>query len=155
MVFLLKYVDKLLEKVIPQMIKFFFKPLLTLLIVATITFTVLGPIGFVVGVGISTGLNFLSTHVGWLVPTIVGAIFPLMVTTGMHYGIVPFMLQSISAQGFEQICGPGNLPSNIAQGAASLAVALRTKKSDLKQMAFTSGATALLGVTEPALFSVT
>lgn len=155
MVFLLKYVDKLLEKVIPQMIKFFFKPLLTLLIVATITFTVLGPIGFVVGVGISTGLNFLSAHVGWLVPTIVGAIFPLMVTTGMHYGIVPFMLQSISAQGFEQICGPGNLPSNIAQGAASLAVALRTKKSDLKQMAFTSGATALLGVTEPALFSVT
>ena len=155
MVFLLKYVDKFLDKFIPQMIKFFFKPLLTLLIVGTLTFIVLGPIGFVVGVGISTGLNFLSAHVGWLVPTIVGAIFPLMVTAGMHYGIVPFMLQSISAQGFEQICGPGNLPSNIAQGAASLAVAMRTKKSDLKQMAFTSGATALLGVTEPALFSVT
>lgn len=155
MVFLLKYVDRFLEKVIPQMIKFFFKPLLTLLIVATLTFIVLGPIGFVVGVGISTALNALSTHVGWLVPTIIGVIFPLMVTTGMHYGIVPFMLQSISAQGFEQICGPGNLPSNIAQGAASLAVALRTKKSDLKQISFTSGVTALLGVTEPALFSVT
>lgn len=155
MVVLLKYVDRFLEKVIPQMIKFFFKPLLTLLIVATLTFIVLGPIGFVVGVGISTALNALSTHVGWLVPTIIGIIFPLMVTTGMHYGIVPFMLQSISAQGFEQICGPGNLPSNIAQGAASLAVALRTKKSDLKQISFTSGVTALLGVTEPALFSVT
>ncbi len=155
MVFLLKYVDRLLDKVIPQLLKFFFKPLLTLIIVATLTFTVLGPIGFVVGVGICTGLNFLSLHVGWLVPTIVGAIFPLMVTTGMHYGIVPFMLQSISAQGFEQICGPGNLPSNIAQGAASLAVAIRTHKQEDKQIAFTSGITALLGVTEPALFSVT
>ncbi len=155
MVFLLKYVDVFLDRIIPKMIKFFLKPLLTLLIVASITFIVLGPIGFVVGVGISTGLNFLGTHVGWLVPTIIGAIFPLMVTTGMHYGIVPFMIQSIGAQGFEQICGPGNLPSNIAQGAASLAVALKTKKEDLKQISFTSGLTALLGVTEPALFSVT
>ncbi len=155
MVFLLKYVDQILDRIIPKMIKFFFKPLLTLLIVASITFIVLGPIGFVVGVGISTALNFLSAHVGWLVPTIIGAIFPLMVTTGMHYGIVPFMIQSIGAKGFEQICGPGNLPSNIAQGAASLAVAFKTKKEDLKQIALSSGLTAVLGVTEPALFSVT
>lgn len=155
MVFLLKYVDRLLERIIPKMFKFFFKPLLLLLIVASCTFIILGPIGFVVGIGICTGLNFLSEHVGWLVPTIVGGVFPLMVTTGMHYGIVPFMLQSISAQGFEQICGPGNLPSNIAQGAASLAVACKTKKAELKQTAFTTGFTAVLGVTEPALFGVT
>ena len=155
MVFLLKYVDRFLDRIIPKMIKFFFKPLLTLLIVASITFIILGPIGFVVGVGISTALNFLSEYVGWLVPMIIGAIFPLMVTTGMHYGIVPFMIQSIGAQGFEQICGPGNLPSNIAQGAASLAVAFKTKKEDLKQIALSSGLTAVLGVTEPALFSVT
>ena len=155
MVFLLKYVDRFLDRIIPKMIKFFFKPLLTLLIVASITFIILGPIGFVVGVGISTALNFLSEHVGWLVPMIIGAIFPLMVTTGMHYGIVPFMIQSIGAQGFERICGPGNLPSNIAQGAASLAVAFKTKKEDLKQIALSSGLTAVLGVTEPALFSVT
>ena len=155
MVILLKYVDLLLDKIIPKMIKFFFKPLLTLILVASLTFLVLGPIGFVVGVGISTVLNFLSTHVGWLVPTIVGGIAPLMVTAGMHYGLVPFMLQSISSQGFEQISGPGSLPSNIAQGAASLAVACRTKQSELKQTAFTTGVTALLGVTEPALFSVT
>ena len=155
MVIALKYVDRLLDKVIPKMIKFFFKPLLTLLIVASLTFIVLGPIGFVVGVGISTALNTLSNYAGWLVPMIVGGIFPLMVTTGMHYGIVPFMLQSIAAQGFEQICCPGNLPSNIAQGAASLAVGLRSKNSELKQTALTSGVTAILGVTEPALFSVT
>lgn len=155
MVMALKYVDRFLDKVIPKMIKFFFKPLLTFLIVASLTFIVLGPIGFVVGVGVSTVLNTLSNYVGWLVPMIVGGIFPLMVTTGMHYGIVPFMLQSIAAQGFEQICCPGNLPSNIAQGAASLAVGLRSKNSELKQTALTSGITAILGVTEPALFSVT
>ena len=155
MVISLKYIEAFLDKFLPKMIKFFFKPLLCLLIVAPLTFIVLGPIGFVVGVGISTGLNMLDAYAGWLVPTLVGAAFPLMVTAGMHYGLVPFMMQSISAQGFETIAGPGNLPSNIAQGAASLSVALRTKNKELKQTAFTTGTTALLGITEPAMFGVT
>lgn len=155
MVISLKYIEAFLDKFLPKMIKFFFKPLLCLLIVAPLTFIVLGPIGFVVGVGISTGLNMLDAYAGWLVPTLVGAAFPLMVTAGMHYGLVPFMMQSISAQGFETIAGPGNLPSNIAQGAASLGVALRTRNRELKQTAFTTGATALLGITEPAMFGVT
>ena len=155
MVIPLKYIEAFLDKFLPKMIKFFFKPLLCLLIVAPLTFIVLGPIGFVVGVGISTGLNMLDAYAGWLVPTLIGAAFPLMVTAGMHYGLVPFMMQSISAQGFETIAGPGNLPSNIAQGAASLSVALRTKNKELKQTAFTTGTTALLGITEPAMFGVT
>lgn len=155
MVFALKYMEAFLEKVLPKMVKFFFKPLLCLIIVAPVTFIVLGPIGFVVGVGISTALNMLNTYAGWLVPTIIGAVYPLMVTTGMHYGLVPFMMQSLAAEGFETIVGPGNLPSNIAQGAASLSVAIKTKKKELKQTAFTTGVTAVLGITEPALFGVT
>lgn len=155
MVFALKYMEAFLEKVLPKMVKFFFKPLLCLIIVAPVTFIVLGPIGFVVGVGISTALNMLNTYAGWLVPTIIGAVYPLMVTTGMHYGLVPFMMQSLAAEGFETIAGSGNLPSNIAQGAASLSVAIKTKKKELKQTAFTTGVTAVLGITEPALFGVT
>ena len=155
MVFALKYMEAFLEKVLPKMVKFFFKPLLCLIIVAPVTFIVLGPIGFVVGVGISTALNMLNTYAGWLVPTIIGAVYPLMVTTGMHYGLVPFMMQSLAAEGFETIAGPGNLPSNIAQGAASLSVAIKTRKKELKQTAFTTGVTAVLGITEPALFGVT
>lgn len=155
MVIALMYMERFLDRILPKMVKFFFKPLLCLLIVAPLTFIALGPIGFVVGVEISTALNTLNIYAGWLVPTIVGALFPLMVTAGMHYGLVPFMMQSIAAQGFETIAGPGNLPSNIAQGAASLGVALRTKDKELKQTAFTTGTTALLGITEPALFGVT
>ena len=142
----LKYIDGFLDKVIPKIVKFFFKPVLTLLIAGLLTFIVLGPIGLRIG-----GLELTLI----MVPVIIGGVFPLMVTTGMHYGIVPFMLQSIAAVGYEQICCPGNLPSNIAQGAASLAVGFRTKKSELKQLALTSGVTALLGTTEPALFGVT
>lgn len=154
-VWILSYVERFLDKFIPKMLKFFLKPLLCLLIVAPIAFIVLGPIGFVAGTAISTGLNAINAFAPWLVPTIIGIIFPLMVTTGMHYGLVPFMIQSYATLGYETIATPGNAPSNIAQGAAALCIALKTKNKDLKQLAFSSGITVLLGITEPALFGVT
>ncbi len=154
-VLFLKYVDKLCEKILPKLIKFFLKPVLCMIIVAPVTFIVLGPIGFVIGTGISTGLNVLGNYVPWLVPTLVGCIYPLLVTTGMHYGLVPFMIQSYASLGYETIAAPGNMPSNIAQGAAALCVAVKTKNLKLKQLGFSSGVTALLGITEPALFGVT
>jgi PTS system beta-glucosides-specific IIC component len=154
-VWILSHVENVLERSIPKLLKFFLKPLLSILIVAPIAFIVLGPIGFVAGTGISTGLNAISSFAPWLVPTVVGIIFPLMVTTGMHYGLVPFMIQSYASFGYETIATPGNAPSNIAQGAAALCVALKTKNKNLKQIAFSSGVTAVLGVTEPALFGVT
>ena len=155
MVGALYWVEKACDKCIPKLARFFFKPVVCMVLVGALTFIVLGPIGFLFGNLVSAGLDALSTYVPWLVPTVVGGIFPLMVTTGMHYGIVPFMMQSIAAQGFEQICCPGNLPSNIAQGAAALAVGLKSKKVELKETAITAGVTAILGTTEPALFGVT
>lgn len=155
MVIAMKFFEDLMEKYLPKTIKFFFKPLLCLLIIAPFTFIVLGPIGFVIGIAVSNGLNALNVYAGWIVPTLIGTFFPLMVTAGMHYGLVPFMMQSIASNGFETIAGPGNLPSNIAQGAASLAVSLKTKDKELKQTALTTGITGVFGITEPALFAVT
>ncbi len=155
MVGALYWVEKACDRFIPKLARFFFKPVVCMVLVGALTFVVLGPLGFLFGNLVSAGLDALSTYVPWLVPTVVGGIFPLMVTTGMHYGIVPFMMQSIAAQGFEQICCPGNLPSNIAQGAAALAVGLKSKKVELKETAITAGVTAILGTTEPALFGVT
>lgn len=155
MVGLLYYVEKLCDRWIPKLMRFFFKPVVCMLVVGLATFIVLGPLGFIIGTGISTALNTLASYVPWLVPTILGAIYPLMVTTGMHYGVVPFMMQSLASLGYEQTVIAGNLPSNIAQGAAALAVGLRTKRAELKETAIPSGITAILGTTEPALFGVT
>lgn len=155
MVGLLYYVERLCDRWIPRLMRFFFKPVVCMLVVGLATFIVLGPLGFIIGTGISTALNTLASYVPWLVPTILGAIYPLMVTTGMHYGVVPFMMQSLAAQGFEQIVCAGNLPSNIAQGAAALAVGLRTRREELRETAIPAGVTAILGTTEPALFGVT
>ncbi|VYU52781.1 PTS beta-glucoside transporter subunit EIIBCA [Clostridium tertium] len=153
-VFVLSYIEKFVEKITPSMIKFIAKPLLTILIMVPISLVVLGPLGGFVGDGLVKILLSIEAIAPWILPTVIGAFMPFLVMTGMHYSLLPAYVNSLSALGYESIIGPGNLPSNIAQGAAALCVAFKTKNKDLRQLAISSGVTALLGVTEPALFGV-
>lgn len=154
-VWLMSYVEPFADKISPKPIKFLSKPLITILIVAPVTFIVLGPIGYEIGCALGAGAEYLNVHVSWLVPTLMGAFMPLLVMTGMHWGFAPAIMQSYASYGHEAIMGPGSFVSNICQGAASLAVALKTKNKELRQVATSAGITALLGVTEPAMFGVT
>lgn len=153
-VFVLSYIEKFVEKITPSMIKFIAKPLLTILIMAPISMVVLGPLGGFVGDALVNALLSIESIAPWILPTVIGAFMPFLVMTGMHYSLLPAYVNSLSTLGYESIIGPGNLPSNIAQGAAALCVAVKTKNSNLRQLAVSSGVTALLGVTEPALFGV-
>ena len=83
-----------------------------------------------------------------------GYISPLLVMTGMHYGLIPIGINNIATAGFDTVVGPGMLASNIAQGGAALCVALKSKNKDLKQLAGSSGLTAVCGITEPAMYGV-
>jgi PTS system beta-glucosides-specific IIC component len=74
--------------------------------------------------------------------------------TGTHYGLIPIGINNIATAGFDTVVGPGMLGSNIAQGGAALAVALKTKNKDLKQLASSAGITAVCGITEPAMYGV-
>ena len=64
--------DRVLDKAIPALVKFFVKPVLDLVIVGFLTFVVLGPLGYSAGAALCNGLNAIDTHVGWLVPTLIG-----------------------------------------------------------------------------------
>ena len=77
-----------------------------------------------------------------------------MVMTGTHYGLIPIGINNLATAGFDTVVGPGMLASNVAQGAAGLAVALRTKNKDTKQLAMSAGITGTLGITEPVLYGV-
>ncbi|MBQ7666303.1 MAG: PTS glucose transporter subunit IIA, partial [Synergistaceae bacterium] len=89
----------------------------------------------------------------WLVPTIVGIFSPLLVMTGTHYGLIPIGTNNLATVKWDSVV-IGMLPSNVAQGAAGLAVALRSKNPDTKQQASSAGLTAVLGITEPVLYGV-
>lgn len=153
-VWFMSFIEPIADKISPKSVKFFTKPLLTLLVTAPVALIVLGPLGNIIGDGIAAGINWLNTVVPWLVPLIVGTFSPLLVMTGMHYGLIPIGINNIATAGFDTVVGPGMLGSNIAQGGASLAVACRTKNSEVRQLATSAGITAVCGITEPAMYGV-
>lgn len=153
-VWFMSFVEPIADKISPKPIKFFTKPLLTLIVTAPVALIVLGPLGNIIGDGIAAGINWLNMVVPWLVPLIVGTFTPLLVMTGMHYGLIPIGINNIATAGFDTVVGPGMLGSNIAQGGASLAVAVRTRNSEVRQLATSAGITAVCGITEPAMYGI-
>lgn len=153
-VWLMSYVEPIADKISPKPVKFFTKPLITLVVTGAVSITVLGPLGTIIGDGIATGISFLNNYASWLVPLVIGAVSPLLVMSGTHYGLIPIGINNIATTGFDTIVGPGMLGSNIAQGGAAFAVALRTKNKIIRQEAYSSGITAVCGITEPALYGV-
>ncbi|HAZ1244832.1 TPA: PTS transporter subunit EIIC [Enterococcus faecium] len=153
-VWVMSYVEKFAEKVSPNIVKTILKPLLIILIMAPLTLIVLGPLGAIAGVYVAEAVAFVNVHMGWLVSGIVGATFPFLIMTGMHYSLGPIAVTAFTTTGLEGIIGPGMLIHSFTQGGAAMAVALKTKNKDLRQLALSSGTTAVLGVTEPALFGV-
>ena len=147
-------VEPLADKVCPKIVKFFLKPLLTIIIVAPVTLIVLGPIGMVIGEYLSKLILFINNNFGMLTPIIIGGLCPVIIMTGMHYAIMPISIQQFSTMGYDSIMAPGMLCCNIAQGGAGLAVALKTKNKDFKALATSTGITALLGITEPVMYGV-
>lgn len=153
-IWLMSYVEPIADRISPKPVKFFTKPLITLVVTGAVSITVLGPLGTIIGDGIAAGISFLNRYARWLVPLIIGAVSPFLVMTGTHYGLIPIGINNIATAGFDTIVGPGMLGSNIAQGGAAFAVALKTKNKIMRQEAYSSGITAVCGITEPALYGV-
>ncbi|MCH3971473.1 MAG: beta-glucoside-specific PTS transporter subunit IIABC [Oscillospiraceae bacterium] len=156
MIPLMKYIERFAEKISPDMVKVFLKPMLVLLISAPVALIVVGPLGGIIGGWLATGVTFLYTHAGWLTIMLLAAVFPFIVMTGMHYALFPIALNSIAAMGYDPILMVIMFCSNLAQGAACFGVAVRTKNKTMRQTASAAGVTAIVaGVTEPALYGVT
>lgn len=148
------YIEKFAKKISPNCVKVFLVPMLTLLITAPIALCILGPLGGIVGDYMAMGFEWLNNKGSWIAPFVIGALTPPLVMTGMHYSLLPISTAQYATMGYGTILGPGMTCSNIAQGIASFAVALRTKDKNLKQIALSSGITGVMGVTEPALYGV-
>lgn len=153
-VWFMSFVEPIADKISPKPVKFFTKPLITMVVTGIAALIVIGPIGNICGDGIAAGIKVLDNYASWLVPFVVGIFSPLLVMTGMHYGLIPIGINNIATAQFDTVVGPGMLASNIASGAASLAVSVKTKNSDLKQLASSAGITGVCGITEPAMYGV-
>ncbi|PZF87859.1 PTS sugar transporter [Listeria ivanovii] len=153
-IWIASYVDRYADKFCPEAVKFFIRPLVTFFVMIPLALVVIGPLGYLVGQGLESVIDTIQVHAIWVLPLIFGALSPIFIMTGMHYAItIPLVLQSISSNGFDML-GIGFLVANIAQGGAAFAVGRYAKATQVKSLAYSSGFTALLGITEPALYGV-
>lgn len=153
-VWLMSYVEKLAYKYVPKCLRYFLAPLIVFLITGIAGLLVLGPIGAVLGDGLVSIFDLLinKARVGTMV--FAGAFMPVLVLTGMHHGFTPITVALFATYGFDPIMFPAALASNMSQAGSSFAVAIRAKDGDARSQAASAGLTALMGVTEPALFGV-
>jgi PTS system beta-glucosides-specific IIC component len=152
-VWVMKYVEKFFGSHCPTLLKAFLPSMLTFLVVGPIALIVIGPLGTILGNGFQVFAD-LMTQWGWLAVALNAALFPFLVLTGMHNALIPLMIQMFMTQGFDPVFLPGGLCANLAEGAAAAAVAVRTKSKTMKSTAWSAAVSAVLGVTEPALYGV-
>ena len=154
MVWIMSYIVKLVDRITPRIVKLILHPTLVILISAPIAIIVVGPLGGIIGDGLAIAIDFLSAKLGFIIVGILAAAFPFIVMTGMHHALTPIGLNAI-ATGGDALIFVSQVCSNVAQGGAALAVAVRSKNQNMKQLASASGISALMGITEPALYGVT
>lgn len=155
MVYLMQYIEKWVNRLVPSVMKSFLQPTLIILISGFLALVVVGPLGVIIGQGLSNTMLAIYHVAPWLALAILGAIMPLVVMTGMHWAFAPIFLAASVATP-DVLILPAMLASNLAQGAAAIAVAFKAKQKQTRQVALAAGISALLaGITEPALYGVT
>lgn len=155
MTWLLKYIEDIIDHITPIVMKNFLKPMLILLVAAPIAIIIVGPAGILIGTGLSQFVFFVHDQLGFLAVAIVGALWPLLVMTGMHRVFTPTIVQTIAETGKEGMVMPSEIGANLSLGGVSLAVAFKTKNRELRQTSLAAASSAIIaGITEPALYGV-
>jgi PTS system sucrose-specific IIC component len=154
--YILAKTETSLRKVIPSALDNLLTPLLTIFITGLFTFTAVGPITRAAGNLLTDGLTWMYDTTGFIGGALFGLGYAPIVITGMHHSFIAVetqLLADIAKTGGSFIF-PIAAMSNVAQGAATLAVLLLTQDKKLKGVASAAGISALLGITEPAMFGV-
>ena len=147
----LKYIHQAVDRIMPEVLKTVFTPTLTLFIGALAALVIIGPIGIWLGKMLAwfiEGLFGISASFAGLV---VGAIRPVAILTGMHHAMTPIALQNFSDRGYDMLM-PMMFMANMAIAGATFAIWRLNK--DNRTVTLSAAISALLGITEPALFGV-
>lgn len=152
-VFVMAQIEKRLHKYVPATFDLFVTPLVSVFVTGFLTMTVIGPVFNVVETNIIGGIQALIAIPFGLGSLVMGALYAPTVITGIHHMYSIIDLGQIQQFGVTHWL-PLASAANIAQGAAALAVALKTRDKKLKSMALPSSLSAFMGITEPAIFGV-
>ncbi|MDR0880015.1 MAG: PTS transporter subunit EIIC [Clostridioides sp.] len=152
-VYFTKYVEKVCKKIIPETFVGMLTPPVCIIVVVPLTLLIFGPIGLFIGGYLAKGYELVYGFTPLVAGLLLGAVQQIMVIFGLHWALFPIVLNNIAVSGTDTLI-PLFGGAIFAQGGAALAVALKAKNKKFKSVAISASLTTLLGITEPALFSV-
>ena len=151
-IWILAFIEKRLHKVMPDYLDGLLTPVISVIVTAFLTFSIVGGIMRSAGDWITQAIVWLHDSLGFVGGAIFGFIYSPLTLTGMHHSLLPIDIQLIATgSSFLLAIAACN---NIAQAGATFATLLFTKNRKLKSTATSAGISALLGITEPAMFAV-
>lgn len=153
-IWVLSYIEPVLDKIFPEAVRNILTPMVALMIMTPLTLLVVGPIGTSVGTILSSGVTAIYNFAPFLAGIIMGALWQVFVIFGVHWTFVPVMINNIGKLGYDPLL-PILSVAVVAQAGAALGVFLKTKDKKLKSLAGSSVLTALLGITEPTIYGIT
>lgn len=154
LVLVLSYLERFLNKYVPDILKALVVPFISAVIMVPLTILIIGPVSDAFATGIAAGYNFLADNIPALAALLVGGIWQVFVIFGVHWGVTPMNVANFAKYGCDsfqafQTCAV------IAQAAACFGVFLKARKAENKKVALSAGLTGVFGITEPAIYGVT
>ena len=154
LVWILSYLERFIEKKLPDTAKPLLTPLLCFLIMVPATILIIGPASAITANGIAKGYNFLAGTVPALAGAIIGGFWQVVVIFGVHWGITPVVLANFDMYGCDTFQAFQTI-AVVAQVAAAFGVFIKSRNKEFKGIALSAGATGLFGITEPTIYGVT
>lgn len=145
--------EKLFNKIVPDLVKFFFVPMLTLLVTVPVALIVIGPIATFGSTLISQVVISIRDFSPLLAGAIVGFTWQILVIFGMHWGFIPVYINNVMTLGYDNVMMPF-FACTFASSAVVLAIFFKTKDKKLKEMAIPNFISGIFGVTEPAIYGI-
>lgn len=149
----LALVYRLIDRVVPDMLKLVVVPALSLMVVIPLNLLVLAPIGAYGGLALADGIVWLFDALGPVAGFFLGFFMPLIVLFGMHQSTSPIQISNIATLGYDYLL-PVSFCHNLAESGAAFGAALRMRDAKMRSAAMTCSFSAFMGISEPALFTV-
>ncbi|MEJ0230758.1 PTS beta-glucoside transporter subunit IIABC (plasmid) [Klebsiella michiganensis] len=147
------WIEKRSNAILPSSMKNFFTPAICLAAVVPLTFLIIGPVATWLSQLLAHGYEIIYAVAPWLAGAAIGALWQMCVIFGLHWGLMPLMINNLAVMGHDSIM-PMLLPAVMGQVGAALGIFLRTRDARQKVMAGSAVSAGIFGVTEPAIYGL-
>ena len=153
LVWILSYVERFVDKKLPEVVKSLFTPFICMVIMVPLTILVIGPLSDSLATGIANGYNYLYNLAPAVAAAVIGGLWQIVVIFGVHWGVTPMCLANYDLYGMDTFQAFQTM-AVIAQAGAVFGVFVKARNKQTKNIALSAGVTGIFGITEPAIYGV-